>query len=71
MRVKKIFIILTLFIIIISNITIIFADDEEEEIDINELNEILEASVQTTEEPAINSRYAVVYDRTSRSDNIW
>ena len=45
----------------------VFADDEEEEeISLNELQEqIVESSNQTIEEPTINSRAAVIYDRTT------
>ena len=44
----------------------VFADDiEEEALDEKEVQEILQASVEVTDEPSINSRAAIVLDRNS------
>lgn len=60
-------IILILLIIINICCTVIYADDEEEEeLNANELQEIIEASTEPTKEPIINSKAAVIYDRTSK-----
>lgn len=66
LRVKKIFIVLIILIISI-NISVVFADDDDEEdIDENELQQIVESSTSPTEEPVINSRSAIIYDRTTK-----
>lgn len=46
-------------------------EQEEAELTAEELNEILEAGASVEDEPIINSRNAVVYDRTSRESTIW
>ncbi len=65
--------ILIVIIIILLNITIpIYADDKlEEEITEKEMQEILETAVDIMCIPNINSRYAVIYDRSSRKYLIW
>lgn len=63
---KKLKIILIIFVILI-NITIpIFADDEDYEIveDIN-FQDIIQTSTEVTNIPSINSRAAVIYDRAT------
>lgn len=69
-KIKKIFIIITTFIITFS--TIVLADDEEEEeYNQNEINElIVESATKPSEEPTINARAAVVYDRETK-EIIW
>ena len=60
-------IILILLIIINICYPVIYADDEEEEeLNANELQEIIETSTEPTKEPIINSKSAVIYDRTSK-----
>ncbi len=55
-----------LFIIIICISSTSIADDKEEEIVSYEINEVYKAVVAENEKtPIINSRHAVVYDRTS------
>lgn len=57
----------------------IFADDNfEEEVKQDEINKIISEaslSIQTAnteiEAPSINSRHAIVYDRTTRKSFIW
>ena len=60
-------------IIVISINCFVYADDEIEETSITqeEINEILETAVEADETPIINSRNAVIYDRTSRKNLIW
>lgn len=57
-----------LFIIIINICSPeIYADDgEEEELNVIELQEIVESSTSPTEEPIINSKAAIIYDRTTK-----
>ena len=62
---KKIIKILIIFIIVSNIIFPIYADDEETEIEDINIEEIIEASAKPTNIPTINSRAAVIYDRTS------
>ena len=63
---NHIFILIIIIVILIPNVN--FADDEAEEVDYKELNEIIvEASSNPTDEPKINSRKAVVFDRNSKT----
>lgn len=59
---KKCILSIIIVVLIISNNYYVLADDENEEIDNNDL---VEASNQPTDELTLNSRIAVVYDRTS------
>ena len=70
---KKIFVVIFILILLSSFISPIYADDELEEINISEqeINEIRQTSVDVTKIPSINSRYAIIYDRTSRKSTIW
>ena len=63
---KLISLIILLFIIF--SYSNVFADDEdEEELTGNEIQEaIIESSTNATEEPSINSRAAIIYDRTTK-----
>jgi len=46
---------------------IIYADDEEEEeLNSNELQEIVESATQPNEEPVLNSKAAIIFDRTTK-----
>ena len=63
MKRKSFFIILLCSIFLLSHN--IYADDELEEIDLQEMSEVLEVSSQTSDILDINSRAAVIYDRTS------
>lgn len=63
---KKIISIVLVFSLIISNTCIIYADDENEEID----DDTIEVVNQSSDEPALNSRIAVAYDRKS-GNVIW
>lgn len=71
-KIKKVlFIIVFVSIIILNNC--VYADDETEESAITweEIEEIKETAADVNEIPQINSRNAVIYDRTSRSSYIW
>ena len=59
---KKIFIISIIVIIVLSNI--VFADDEIDEEELFDFEETIQAS-NTTNEPNINSRAAIVYERST------
>lgn len=67
---KIIIIVITIFILCFS--TFVLADDEEEnEYSKNELqNLIIESAASPTEEPNINARAAIIYDRTTK-EMIW
>lgn len=64
MKIYKIF--FALIILILSFNCVASADDENEEI-VNNLDQFIEVSSDITEEPSINSRAAIVYDRSSGS----
>lgn len=60
-------IIMILIIIINIYTPIIYADDEEEEeLNANELEEIVQSAAQANEEPVLNSKAAIIYDRTTK-----
>lgn len=63
---KKIISIMILINLIFVNCIIVYADDENEEID----NETIEVINQSTDEPVLNSRIAVAFDRKS-GNVIW
>lgn len=64
MKIYKIF--LSFIVITLSINYMVLADDENEEITTN-LSSIIEVSSSLIEEPTINSRAAIIYDRTSGS----
>ena len=70
---KKIISILIIYILMINIVLSVYADDENSEKDISEkeMEEIIETAADLSEIPEINSRNAVVYDRTSRQNLIW
>ena len=59
---KKVICVLIVMGLIISNFSIVNADDIDET---TEENELLEVVNQTTDEPVLNARIAVVIDRKS------
>ena len=59
---KKVFCMLIIINLIIMNISIVYADDENEAI---EKSNMIEVTNQTKDEPILNSRIAVAYDRKS------
>lgn len=73
MQKAKVLWIIIIFIIILSSTFSIYADDEIEEKDVTkeEIEEILQASSDINDIPVINSRNAIVYDRTSREGAFW
>jgi D-alanyl-D-alanine carboxypeptidase (penicillin-binding protein 5/6) len=74
MRIKKYLIILIIFIHIISITFYVYADDDNEEADIEDYawvyKEIQDASAENSDEPNINSRAGIIYDRKS-GEIIW
>ena len=63
MKIKRIFLIFTILIIILSN-SLVFADLEDNE-EIN-VNEVIETSKNVESTPNINSQVALIYDRTGK-----
>lgn len=69
MYLKNKYKLIILFImLVISNFIIVYADDiDEDDIQINEIGEtIIESSGSTAQEPNINARSAVIFDRTTK-----
>lgn len=68
LKIKKLLKIIIIFLILI-NICMptIYADDEEEE-ELNEieLQDIVESAAKPSEEPVVNSKAAIIYDRTTK-----
>ena len=60
---KKILCLVLITSTLIFNTSIVYADIEDEIIDINENEEIIQASNNINDEPILNSRIAVAYDR--------
>lgn len=65
---KRLFIVILLIILLCSQ-NIVFANEEDnEKIEIQELwQEVEEASADVIKEPTLNSRSAVIFDRTSKT----
>ena len=63
MKIKRIFLIFSILIIILSN-SLVFADLEDNE-EIN-VNEVIETSKNVENTPNINSQVALIYDRTGK-----
>lgn len=59
-------IILMIFILINICVPKIYADDEEDELTQIELQQIVESSTKPNDEPVLNSRAAIIYDRTTK-----
>ena len=68
---KKIILFITLLILINFISIPIYANTEEADITKEELDQILETAVTLEKVPNINSRNAIVYDRTSRNYTVW
>lgn len=62
-------------LIVLVNFTVmpVYANTEADEIELSkeELDEILETASNLEKTPTINSRHAIIYDRTSRRSYIW
>ena len=68
---KKIICTMLTISILTINLSIVYSDDLDDEIEIPNANELIETSTSNTvEEPALNSRIAVAYDRKS-GNVIW
>ena len=68
MFIKKIAYIAIIFIMLISYTTPTLADDEEEnELEQNEIRElVIESATKPSEEPKLNARAAIIYDRETK-----
>lgn len=64
---KKMINICIIFMVCLSYINVIFADDESENIDFNEVNKVIETAAKVEDLPKINSRYAVVIDKNNKT----
>ena len=69
---KRLWIII-IIILTLNIITPIYADEEIDDVNISdeELNEIIETAASASSVPTINSKNAIVFDRTSRYNAIW
>lgn len=65
---KLLKIILILLILINMCVPTIYADDEDDDDTLNqiELQQIVESGAKATEEPILNSKSAIIYDRTTK-----
>lgn len=66
---KKSLLKIILLIILIINICIPLAyadDEEEEEVKSEEINQIVESATKPTNEPILNSKSAIIYDRETK-----
>lgn len=72
MSIKKIVYISIIFIVLISYTIPTLADDEEEnELEQNEIQElVIESATKPSEEPKLNARAAIIYDRETK-EIIW
>lgn len=64
---KKIFILNIIIVLLLGYNSLIFADDEIDNVDVKDIDKVIETSNNVTEVPKINSRYAVVIDRQSKA----
>lgn len=64
---KKIINICIIFMVCLNYINVVFADDESENIDFNEVNKVIETAAKVEDLPKINSRYAVVIDKNNKT----
>ena len=64
---KKLIIVILILNILIINNSFILADDETDNVEINGIEEVIQTVSELTNEPKINSRYAIVLDRSSKA----
>ena len=64
---KKIFVFSLIFCVLLLNNSFVLADDEIDNVDINGIDKVIETASGATDEPKINSRFAVVIDRNSKT----
>ena len=64
---KKIFILNIISIILLSYNGCIYSNEDVNKVDIDNIEEVLEISAKVAQEPKINSRYAIVLERNSRT----
>lgn len=67
---KTLIIYLIVTLTLFSNITILADDEDEEELNATELQEVVESATLPTNEPILNARAAIIYDRTT-GKTIW
>ena len=71
LKLKKIIVIYLIIILTLLSKTIVLADDEdEEELNATELQEVVESATAPTNEPTLNARSAIIYDRTT-GKTVW
>lgn len=64
---KKFVVFSLIFCMIFFYNTFVLADDEIDNVEINGIEEVIQTTTQLTNEPKINSKYAVVMDRKSKA----
>lgn len=64
---NKILILSIIMIILSSYLCYIYADDELDNVYINNIENVIETAAKITDEPKINSRYAIVLERNSKT----
>ena len=64
---KKIILVTLILNLLIINSSILYADDEIEEMIIEDLEQVIQTASETENKPKINSRYALVMDRNSKA----
>ena len=64
---KRIIVFSLIFCILIINKSPVLADDEIDNVDIEGIDKVIETMADTTNEPKISSRYAIVMDRKSKA----
>ena len=67
MKISKKILIIYLIVILtfLPNIIVIADDEDEEELNATELQEVVESATTPTNEPTLNARAAIIYDRTT------
>lgn len=67
---KTLIIYLIVILTFLSNITVFADDEDEEELNATELQEVVESATLPTNEPILNARAAIIFDRTT-GRTIW
>lgn len=71
-KLKKVIAFIMFFIISSFHVTVFADDDFDEEFDFTQFDEFLQTvNGEVNKIPNINSRHAVIYDRTTRQSSIW
>ena len=64
---KKVISFSFIMIVLLSSFSFILADDEIDHVDIEGINEVIEIAAQASQVPKLDSRYAVVLDRKTKT----